>query len=131
MTTTEHIQSNQDLICEFNDLLNSDPEFNYSENEFMEWYFDCVCNYTYKLIWNDYIGKEFNISSFLKELPNAKVTKEENGQHTIKCFIVFNADTLQGLTNKVNQWVLKYGISTFDLFKNGELYLDETTIANL
>ena len=34
MTTTEHIQSNQDLICEFNDLLNSDPDFNYSENEF-------------------------------------------------------------------------------------------------
>ena len=39
---TIYIQTHQELIHEFNSLLNDDDDFNYNENEFIEWFFDCV-----------------------------------------------------------------------------------------
>ena len=39
---TIYIQTHQDLIHEFNSLLNDDDDFNYNENEFIEWFFDRV-----------------------------------------------------------------------------------------
>jgi hypothetical protein len=38
----EYYQAHQPIKDEFNDLLNSDKDFNYSENEFTEWIKDCV-----------------------------------------------------------------------------------------
>jgi len=38
----EYYQAHQPIIDEFDDLLNSDKDFNYSENEFNEWIKDCV-----------------------------------------------------------------------------------------
>jgi len=37
-----YIQTHQELISEFEDLLVSDPDFNYKENEFKEWVEDYV-----------------------------------------------------------------------------------------
>lgn len=38
----EFYQSHEPINAEFDDLLNSDPHFNYDENEFIDWIKDCV-----------------------------------------------------------------------------------------
>ena len=42
--TLNYIQHHQNLIDEFYDLINSDKDFNYNENEFIEWVEEVVLN---------------------------------------------------------------------------------------
>jgi hypothetical protein len=37
---TIYIQTHQELINEFNSLLEDDKDFNYNKNEFINWFFD-------------------------------------------------------------------------------------------
>lgn len=39
-----YIQHHQNLIDEFYDLINSDKDFNYNENEFIDWVEEVVLN---------------------------------------------------------------------------------------